>query len=549
MTDRCKTVATAAKHQKERLGKRMRHYTQTFADDESGVLVAFSVFFMLIILFFGALGVDIMRYETQRARLQATLDQAVLAAADLDQKSPPAEVVQDYFDKAGINAELTSVNVDQGLNYRNVNATAQQIVPTQIIHMLGIDEFTAPAASAAEERVDSVEISMVLDVSGSMGGSRINNLRPAARDFVDTVLALSDAEDVSISIVPYATQVAAGQELMGQFRTHDDQPYSYCINFESSDFNTTTMDTLSNGSRSYEATQHFDPWYEVDDPDGLSYLTYSRVNRNSLPVCSDRPSSQILPLNNSQAALHAQINALAAGGNTSIDIGVKWGAALLDPSLQPAIANLVGSGAVPAAFNGRPLSFSDPNVIKVMVVMTDGQNTSQYMLRDEFRSGMSNVYYNESRDRFAVYYNNRYYYQHRSGHYRIDNDYRAWSLAGTGISGSWERLSNQELFARVSNEFIDDILYAEIGSYNWDYGPRTYVNGSTKDTRLQSICDAAKNRNIVVYTIGFEAPQHGSDELRDCASTPSHFFDVDGLEIEDAFAAIAQSISQLKLTQ
>ena len=93
-------------------------------------------------------------------------------------------------------------------------------MPTQLSHMLGLAEMTAPAASAAEERVDSVEISMVLDVSGSMDGSRINRLRPAAISFVDTVLALSDDEDVSISIVPYATQVAAGETLLNQFNRY-----------------------------------------------------------------------------------------------------------------------------------------------------------------------------------------------------------------------------------------------------------------------------------------------------------------------------------------
>ena len=217
-------------------------FLRRFAREEDGVIVAFSVYFMLIILFVGAVGVDVMRFESQRSKLQHTLDQAVLAAADLDQLSPPAQVVADYFEKAGLtNAELLTTVVDEGLNYREVTATAREVMPTQLSHMLGLAEMTAPAASAAEERVDSVEISMVLDVSGSMDGSRITRLRPAAISFVDTVLALSDAEDVSISIVPYATQVAAGQTLLNQFNRTASHNYSHSLNFNARASSPTTM--------------------------------------------------------------------------------------------------------------------------------------------------------------------------------------------------------------------------------------------------------------------------------------------------------------------
>lgn len=529
-------------------------FLRRFAREEDGVIVAFSVYFMLIILFVGAVGVDVMRFESQRSKLQHTLDQAVLAAADLDQLSPPAEVVADYFAKAGLaNAELLTTVVDEGLNYREVTATAREVMPTQLSHMLGIAEMTAPAASAAEERVDSVEISMVLDVSGSMGGSRIARLRPAAVSFVDTVLALSDAEDVSISIVPYATQVAAGEALLSQFKTHDDQDYSYCVNFDASDFNETSMEPNSSTSRSYERTQHFDPWYFAEDPQGLSAEPGSgswwrhTPRYHTLPVCSVKESSQILPLSNNTVALHGQINALDPGGNTSIDIGVKWGAALLDPSLQTVVSNLVASNDIEDAFDGRPLAYTDPNVIKVLVVMTDGQNTSQYMIQPWFRSGQSDVWYDAVNDRYAIYYNNRYHYQPWSGTRSPDWNYWTWNISN--VSGSWQNLSYQDLFARVSLRFVDDVLYDNFGSYNWSNSPYTWVSGNTKDNRLQNVCNAAKNNGVVIYTIGFEAPWQGANELEQCASTPSHFFDVRGLEIAEAFSAIAQSISQLKLIQ
>jgi len=37
--------------------------------------------------------------------------------------------------------------------------------------------------------------------------------------------------------------------------------------------------------------------------------------------------------------------------------------------------------------------------------------------------------------------------------------------------------------------------------------------------------------------------------MQKCATTPSHFFRVNGLSIKDAFTSIANDISKLRLTQ
>ena len=49
--------------------------------------------------------------------------------------------------------------------------------------------------------------------------------------------------------------------------------------------------------------------------------------------------------------------------------------------------------------------------------------------------------------------------------------------------------------------------------------------------------------------MGFEVTDHSADVMRSCASTPQHFYRVQGLDIEYAFASIANQINQLKLTQ
>lgn len=53
----------------------------------------------------------------------------------------------------------------------------------------------------------------------------------------------------------------------------------------------------------------------------------------------------------------------------------------------------------------------------------------------------------------------------------------------------------------------------------------------------------------MVFAIAFEAPEAGQDALRDCASSDSHYFAVEGIEITETFNAIARQINNLRLIQ
>jgi hypothetical protein len=85
--------------------------------------------------------------------------------------------------------------------------------------------------------------------------------------------------------------------------------------------------------------------------------------------------------------------------------------------------------------------------------------------------------------------------------------------------------------------------------YNAYYSYVPIVSGSQADERLSNICASARDADITVFAIGFEAPDEGQAAMRDCASSPAHYFPVEGLEISDAFQAIARTINQLRLTQ
>ncbi|WP_233152291.1 TadE/TadG family type IV pilus assembly protein [Marinibacterium profundimaris] len=596
------TITPPRAQWRSRVKTRIFSFARGFARDEDGVMVIFAVYIFLMMLIVGGIGIDIMRFERDRTRVQYTLDRAVLAAADLDQQLDPSAVVRDYFAKANLSGYLSSVSVQEGLGFRTVSGSAETTFNTQFMHMAGVDTLTARAASTAEERIDGVEISLVLDVSGSMNSNnRLPNLKVAAKDFVDEMFDNSEEGKVSISIVPYATQVSVPETVWAHFNTsteRDDativqreaasntiEGFPRCINFQAGDFQTTAVSL----TQRYQATMFFDPFYDYEGRDR------DPMRRVQLPVCDPTPSRELMVLQEDRTALKSFIDNMWGGGNTSIDVGMKWGVALIDPTMRPVVSALIGSGDVSNDFTGRPLNYEDDSALKVIVLMTDGENTSQYFVRDQYRFGMSNVWWNEQEEEYSVYlgldvwdedndgnYNEplfywpgdrfRKYADHAYGEgtyeetnysyectsYRRNGSCRRYNYVATTVTvdepGHAEEVSYADLWAFTTIERVARGIYAPFMGTNdalndWYYAVRDYVNANTKNYRTSQICDQAKAQNVIVFTIGFEAPYNGRTVLQDCASSPAHFFDVNGLEIADAFSAIASSIRQLRLTQ
>lgn len=79
------------------------------------------------------------------------------------------------------------------------------------MHMLGVNELHSAQAGRAEERRTNVEISLVLDLSGSMNsGLKLPRLKSAAAEFIESMLNEDQGDKVSISVVPYNGQVYIG---------------------------------------------------------------------------------------------------------------------------------------------------------------------------------------------------------------------------------------------------------------------------------------------------------------------------------------------------
>ena len=654
---------------------------QTFWRDQTGNMSYLAIVGSLVMMVFGGVGVDMMHAELKRNKVQNTLDRAVLAAAHLKNTQDPQQVVRDYFTAMGMADALTTIDVQQSLTSKTVVATADSRISSDFMSLIGVNTLGASGLAAAEHATTNAEISLVLDVSGSMGSnSKIENLRAAATEFVDILIPPEGSRLTSISLIPYNATVNMGTQLPEYVALDRQHDFSACAEFPDTAFG----ETLLFPDMPLEQVGRFDP------------VSRSIVAGNTpRQWCRDGDNAAILPHTSDPEVLKDRISALEAWGNTAIDVGMKWGTGLLDPSSRPVTQAMSDDGLIAQYFQGRPADYTDEETGKFVVVMTDGANTTQYDLPGTLKSreAKTGIWVHtkgtddygdddysvklQSFDRIVTDYfpawpqdiSNVVFYFDTDGDglhdiaHKIEDfpdngprdlddfaaqavgfvmaqdsrltdsaDFLGASIKGgnetdsyhavrydtnaaqpdpgpilntgsTGVTvhsytdldrvaysaGSdvsmyyWTRtaddptsryqvaidglgadpqhlheLNYNELYDRFGTRAAADLLLyrpavdGHISNQRYWTVAQPYVvkaNAGTADTRLSTICDAAKAQGIVVFAIGFEAPPRGIDAMRDCASSPAHFFDVEGLELQETFAAIANTISQLRLTQ
>ena len=187
-------------------------FLRGFREQDGAVAVQFALLIVpLTITVFGAM--DVSRASGEKMRLQDALDAATLAAArstattDAGVQAVGEAVLAANL--AASQATLTSssfVIVDS-----KVVATARGAMPTVVANLWMAGDMTIGAESEVTRASNNIEVALTLDVTGSMGGQKITDLKAAARDLVD--LVVQDQQSpyyTKLAIVPYSAAVNVG---------------------------------------------------------------------------------------------------------------------------------------------------------------------------------------------------------------------------------------------------------------------------------------------------------------------------------------------------
>ena len=253
--------------------------------------------------------------------------------------------------------------------------TAKVTIPTFFMRILGTESTDVSATSEATLSSRDVEVSLVLDITGSMNqNNKIGDLKTAAKELIDIVV--QDQQDPfysKVAIVPYSVAVNVGSyadQIRGSLTTgtcvYPAEPT--CTQFRFPDA------TSSHTLRTYNATTC------VTERPGANIATDVAPNvaplgphyddgTTSLYQCVD---AEIVPLSSDKTALNAAVEALSADGYTAGHLGVAWGWYMISPNfgyLWPAASQPKDYGEIHLG----------QKVVKVVIIMTDGEfNTFYY---------------------------------------------------------------------------------------------------------------------------------------------------------------------------
>ncbi|MDO9587709.1 MAG: ubiquitin-activating E1 FCCH domain-containing protein [Brevundimonas sp.] len=211
------------------MGRGLRAFTRRlFSDARGNVAMLFGLSLPVLILM-AVGGVDIHRASTVRVNLQDALDAAALSAA----RSPyTADADLQRVGLASLRANLQSypnvilreADTSFVLNGDNVVIASSRVdVKTLVANIFlppygkFMDDYLPVGAHSEVNRSSkNLEVALVLDITGSMAGQRLTDLKAAARELVDIVVQPLQTPFYSrMSVTPYAVGVNLGSYAAG----------------------------------------------------------------------------------------------------------------------------------------------------------------------------------------------------------------------------------------------------------------------------------------------------------------------------------------------
>jgi len=187
------------------------------------------------------LAVDGGNLYTSHNKLQSAVDSAALSASlqlpydptlskGLVKSAATTMLTKDY-------PGATVQSVTLGTEIRSACITGQAGVNLTLMAALGIADDTVTASSCAG--FNNLEITLVLDDTGSMAGAPINAVKSAAIDLVNLVLPVGGASSTKVGLVPFRGKI--------HLSTNVDGKKAGCRNADDS-VNTTNTDSCNSVS-------------------------------------------------------------------------------------------------------------------------------------------------------------------------------------------------------------------------------------------------------------------------------------------------------------
>ena len=308
-----------------------------FLANEKGTFAPAFALAAITVMASAGIAVDYSQLSRAKSLMNQSLDAAVLATGHEMQEGETSKarlrkIFDNHLEANFVNhpalGELVQVdsftaNVSTG----EVNASLTAPIETAFMGLIGKPTVDVAAASQVKFSSDAVEVSMVLDVTGSMNwDGKLGALKLAAADAVDILLPKGKKNDkVRLGLVPYSEGVSLAPGL--------------------------AMKASRQSRRTCMTERRHNP--------------HNDVSPRSEPVGADDrtrqcPTNIVRPLTSKRDSLLSDIRNLRADGSTAGHLGISWGYYMLSDNWQ----QFWPGGSQPASYGSKTQ--------KIAILMTDG---------------------------------------------------------------------------------------------------------------------------------------------------------------------------------
>lgn len=501
--------------------------------------VSFAFAATLIFLAVG-LAVDFSLSLGTKTRINNALDAAALAtgrALSIGEISETGSAAEDYF-KAVFAANVGDDTYDAStytlknftLDTATQTVSAQMSVDQSLTFLrIGTGQKTQAVASgsAVSYGIGSIEVAMVLDVTGSMGsgsGSKLDNLKEAAKLGVAELLAANTAtdENVRISLVPYDYGVNAGP--LAQYVFPD---YIY-----------SKTDAPVYDARYDKTSASYDSTLDVGGY-GLGYDLPSYIEQ--FYVCTKKSNgNKKVKLKISDAALDKYTCPSGAPDTDDLPDDFKISSDFTNVDncatdrkkpYSDGLANYQYKNDGPASgMISRDSRLADCPA-SPLVLLTSNQTTLETAL-----DGLSGGGYTAG---------------------QIGLQW-AWYTLSHGWAAYFDGSASDPGDMSKDDDLAKFIILMTDGKFNTAYAGTNADNVTDQDDKSESralaLCSKIKNDGIKIFTIGYETPGSADTMLQSCASPDEGTFTYSyepnsAADLKATYQAIANQIRTLRLTQ
>lgn len=314
--------------------------------ERGSVAIMFGVSFTVLCLMTG-LAFDVGRAFSSKSKVSEAADAAALAAAKGirlegltdDQAITLAKQVFTANIQYGSGrwTDVHSIDVVIDRNTMTARVDVNSSVKTTFASLAGIAAIGAPATASAIFESKDVEVGVQLDMTGSMSGTKIQDLKAATANLVNILLpSTPTGQKVRVGFAPFSAGVNVGT-------------YVQAVNGNRPSANTCVYERLSNAN-------------EVTDNAPVGQDAFKIKSDLSAPqhLIQNCPNAQIVPLTDDRDVLLGKIPTFAATGSTAGQLGAAWAWNLVSPKWS----SIWPSASQPAAYG--------PDTDKFVILMTDG---------------------------------------------------------------------------------------------------------------------------------------------------------------------------------